>query len=43
MTDQIPTISHEPMNIVLTIENGKVINSRPVRSDEFTASMETFF
>lgn len=31
MSDQTPIITHEPVNIVLTIENGEV-----------TASLETF-
>jgi hypothetical protein len=27
MSDQTPIITHEPVNIVLTIENGKVIHA----------------
>ncbi|HAU5696231.1 TPA: hypothetical protein JD339_04370 [Citrobacter freundii] len=42
MSDQIPIITHEPVNIVLTIENGKVIHARPVQNGEVTASLETF-
>lgn len=43
MSDQTPIITHEPINIVLTIENGKVIHARPVQNGEVTASLETFF
>lgn len=42
MSDQTPIITHEPINIVLTIENGKVIHVRPVQNGEVTASLETF-
>ncbi|ECQ7479808.1 hypothetical protein [Citrobacter meridianamericanus] len=42
MSDQTPIITHEPINIVLTIENGKVIHARPVQNGEVTASLETF-
>lgn len=42
MSDQTPIITHEPVNIVLTIENGKVIHARPVQNGEVTASLETF-
>ena len=42
MSDQTPIITHEPVNIVLTIENGKVIHARPVQNGEITASLETF-
>ncbi|MFS9417485.1 hypothetical protein [Citrobacter sp. C411] len=42
MSDQTPIIAHEPVNIVLTIENGKVIHARPVQNGEVTASLETF-
>lgn len=42
MSDQTPIITHEPVNIVLTIENGKVIHARPVKNGEVTASLETF-
>lgn len=38
MSDQTPIITHEPVNIVLTIENGKVIHA----NGEVTASLETF-
>ncbi len=36
MSDQTPIITHEPVNIVLTIENGKVIHARPVQNGEVT-------
>ena len=39
MSDQTPIITHEPVNIVLTIE---VIHARPVQNGEVTASLETF-
>lgn len=42
MSDQTPIITHEPVNIVLTIENGKVIHARQVQNGEVTASLETF-
>lgn len=42
MSDQTRIITHEPVNIVLTIENGKVIHARPVQNSEVTASLETF-
>ncbi|ELE6992443.1 hypothetical protein QUG71_21705 [Enterobacter asburiae] len=42
MSDQAPIITHEPVSIVLTIENGKVIHTRPVHNGEVTASLETF-
>lgn len=42
MSDQTPIITHEPVNIMLTIENGKVIHARPVQNGEVTASLETF-
>jgi len=42
MSDQTPIFAHEPVNIVLTIENGKVIHARPVQNGEVTASLETF-
>lgn len=42
MSDQTPIITHEPINIVLTIENGKVIHVHPVQNGEVTASLETF-
>ncbi|HGN9432252.1 TPA: hypothetical protein ACWYF1_002986 [Citrobacter freundii] len=42
MSDQTPIITHEPINIVLTIENGKVIHARQVQNGEVTASLETF-
>lgn len=42
MSDQTPIVLHEPVNIVHTIENGKVIHVRPVQNGEVTASLETF-
>ena len=42
MSDKTPIVAHEPVNIVLTIENGKVIHARPVQNGEVTASLETF-
>jgi len=33
---------HGPIGIVLTIENGKVIHTRPVQNGEITASLEEF-
>ncbi|TDN54655.1 hypothetical protein EC843_101706 [Buttiauxella sp. JUb87] len=41
-TEKIPAVVHAPINVVLTIENGKVIHTRPVQNGEVTASMETF-
>lgn len=41
MSDLSPLI-HEKVNIVLTIENGKVIHVRPVQNGEVTALLETF-
>lgn len=42
-TEKVTPVEHEKVNILMTIENGKVISSRQVREDEFTASMDTFF
>lgn len=38
-----PSIEHNPVNVLLTIENGQVIHSRVLHRDEFAATMETFF
>jgi hypothetical protein len=35
-------IKHNPINVLLTIENGIVIHSRTLHSSEFAASIETF-
>ena len=36
-------ITHEKVQVVMTIENGKVIDTRKVRDNEMIASMDTFF
>lgn len=41
MSDLSPLI-HEKVQVVMTIENGQVINTRKVRDDEIIASMDTF-
>ncbi|EEJ2343903.1 hypothetical protein AHS03_005437, partial [Salmonella enterica subsp. enterica serovar Oslo] len=38
-----PSITHKKMQVVMTIENGQVINIRNVRDNELIASMDTFF
>ncbi|WP_223353757.1 hypothetical protein [Salmonella enterica] len=38
-----PPITHEKVQIVMTIKNGQVINTRNVRDNELIASMDTFF
>ncbi|MBA8051881.1 hypothetical protein HV073_09925 [Klebsiella michiganensis] len=38
-----PPISHEKVQVVMTIENGQVIDTRKVRDNELIASMDTFF
>ncbi|EHL4999443.1 hypothetical protein KDX17_004932 [Escherichia coli] len=40
MSDLSPLI-HEKMQIVMTIENGQVINTRKVHNNEMIASMDT--
>lgn len=40
---KLPPISHEKVQVVMTIENGQVIDTRKVRDNELIASMETFF
>lgn len=42
MADVNYSVEHGPIDVVLTIENGKVIHSRPVQKGEVTASLETF-
>lgn len=36
-------IAHEKVQVVMTIENGQVIDTRKVRDNELIASMDTFF
>lgn len=43
MTDSTLPIEHEKIQVVLTIENGKVISARDLRDNELIASMDTFF
>lgn len=43
MTNLPPPITHEKVQVVMTIENGKVIDARKVRDNELIASMDTFF
>lgn len=38
-----PPITHEKVQVVMTIENGQVIDTRKVRDNELIASMDTFF
>ncbi|EAM7934383.1 hypothetical protein FGS43_22195 [Salmonella enterica] len=38
-----PSITHKKVQVVMTIENGQVINIRNVRNNELIASMDTFF
>lgn len=40
---KLPPISHEKVQVVMTIENGQVIDTRKVRDNELIASMDTFF
>ncbi|QIG29983.1 hypothetical protein [Leclercia adecarboxylata] len=42
MADVNYSVEHGPIDVVLTIENGKVIHSRPVQGGEVTATLETF-
>lgn len=42
MADVNYSVKHGPIGVVLTIENGEVIHSRPVQKGEITASLETF-
>lgn len=43
MTNLPPPITHEKVQVVMTIENGQVIDTRKVRDNELIASMDTFF
>lgn len=36
-------ITHEKVQVVMTIENGQAIDTRKVRDNEPIASMDTFF
>lgn len=38
-----PPVTHEKVQVVMTIENGQVIDTRKVRDNELIASMDTFF
>ncbi|EAW5735673.1 hypothetical protein PD335_000945 [Salmonella enterica] len=42
MADVNYSVTHGPIEVLLTIENGKVIHARPVQNGEVTASLETF-
>lgn len=39
----LPPITHEKVQVVMTIENGQVIDTHKVRDNELIASMDTFF
>ena len=41
MSDSSPLI-HEKVQVVITIENGQVINTRKVHDNELITSMDTF-
>ena len=41
MSDLSPLI-HEKVQVVMTIENSQVINTRKVHNNELIASMDTF-
>lgn len=41
MSDLSPLI-HEKVQLIITIENGQVINTRKVHNNEMIASMDTF-
>lgn len=43
MTNLPPPITHEKVQVVMTIKNGQVIDTRKVRDNELIASMDTFF
>ncbi|MCW9549660.1 hypothetical protein [Klebsiella oxytoca] len=43
MTDSTLAIEHEKIQVVLTIENGKVTSARDLRDNELIATMDTFF
>ncbi|AMQ58876.1 hypothetical protein RSM41_002900 [Klebsiella aerogenes] len=43
MEPDIAAVTHNKIQVVLTIENGQVIDTRNVRDNELIASMDTFF
>lgn len=43
MANLPPPITHEKVQVVMTIENGQVIDTRKVRDNELIATMDTFF
>lgn len=43
MEQNTATVTHNKIQVVLTIENGQVIDTRNVRDNELIASMDTFF
>ncbi len=43
MKQNTTAVTHNKIQIVLTIENGQVIDTRNVRDNELIASMDTFF
>lgn len=43
MTSLPPPITHKKVQVVMTIENGQVIDTRKVRDNEMIASMDSFF
>ncbi|HBT7194914.1 TPA: hypothetical protein MCI55_001594 [Klebsiella pneumoniae] len=43
MANLPPPITHEKVQVVMTIENGQVIDTRKVRDNELIANMDTFF
>lgn len=43
MEPNTAAVTHNKIQVVLTIENGQVIDTRNVRDNELIASMDTFF
>ncbi|EAN1156641.1 hypothetical protein FC075_03470 [Salmonella enterica] len=43
MTNSPLFFAHKKVQVVMTIENGQVIDTRNVRDNELIASMDTFF
>ncbi|EAY2467221.1 hypothetical protein RO060_003427 [Salmonella enterica] len=43
MTNSPLLFAHKKVQVVMTIENGQVIDTRNVRDNELIASMDTFF
>ncbi|EDQ1002465.1 hypothetical protein AH798_002036 [Salmonella enterica subsp. enterica serovar Mbandaka] len=43
MTNLPLPVTHKKVQVVMTIENGQVIDTRKVRDNELIASMDTFF